>query len=196
MDELMLRQVPLPPELTSVKEQLIERFGPDKVSELVSPYVWARHAVALGLLTGGSVLDVGAGHGLLLNAAALSGRFDRLVGVDVADFELFTRLGKFTRSEQSATDLRYRDDEFDTAVAMEILEHLDDHDYQLALAEVRRVSKRRIITVPYRESEPMLPYHLQRFDDDRLAREFPDAKLTWLRKPGGLKRLSWVLIEE
>lgn len=196
MNVIMLPEVTLPAPLAEVRDRLRAMHGA-RVDELVSRHVWARHAVVMERIgEADSVLDIGVARGLMLNALALSGRHRRLVGVDVRDYELFTRMGTFVRSVQDARDMRFRDGEFDVAVAMEVLEHIEGDGMEQALAEIRRVSGRRVITVPYREAEPLLSYHHHRFDDDALERLFPGARLTHLRKSGRLSRLSWVMIEE
>lgn len=196
MNTVMLRDVKLPSSLVEVRDRLRAMYGP-RVDELVSRHVWARHAVVMGNIgPAESVLDIGVARGLMLNALALSGRYRRLVGVDVREYELFTRMGSFVRSVQDARSMRFRDDEFDVAIAMEVLEHIEGDGMEQALAEIRRVSRRRIITVPYRENLPLLPYHYHRFDDERIAALFPDAQVTHLRKSGNRSRFSWVMIEE
>lgn len=96
-----------------------------------------------------SVLDVGCGDGRLLHVLARRAR--RAVGVDL-HLEPLRRL-KVRSVAGSAVQLPFRDCTFDLVLATEILEHLFPQDRQLAIAEMRRVSRELIlISVPYREN--------------------------------------------
>lgn len=161
----------------------------------LQPVDLARFAFVLSRLTGGAVLDVGYGSGLFLDAAATSGRFTDLAGVEVRRGSAQSAQ-TWARHVADAAALPFADDSWDTVTALEVLEHQPDDKLDVALAELRRVARRKLIlTVPLCEPwPPATKGHLQRFCPDRLVRLFPRAQLTRLEKGNG--RYPWVMIEE
>lgn len=101
----------------------------------------------LGDVVGESVLDAGCGRGYL--AERLTTVCPDVVGCDiVVGDELVDAPGlRFTQGSVEA--LPFRDGEFDTVVSTHTLEHVQRID--LALAELRRVARRRLIVVVPRE---------------------------------------------
>ena len=90
----------------------------------------------------GKVLDVGAGSGALIRQIS-----DAIV-VDLVV------LGNTDMIQGNIASLPFSDESFDTILACEILEHLDDDDLKGGLKEVHRCLKRRghfIMTVPNNE---------------------------------------------
>ncbi len=72
----------------------------------------------------------------------------------------------------SMTELDFPDGAFDTATALEVLEHLDDP--ARAAGELVRVARRFVVaSVPSREDDN--PEHVQLFDKSTFARLFTDA---------------------
>lgn len=149
----------------------------------------ARQQYVSDLIEGGSLLDVGVGRGVMVNLCGLSGKFDRIVGVDIKSYRP-DRMTEWEYVEADVVNLPFGDGEFDTVCAMEIIEHLDEIDQ--ALSELRRVGGRLMITVPFCEGEPMYRGHRQRFCADRLSETFPDGTFTVLVKSTGT---AWVLVD-
>ena len=152
----------------------------------------ARQSYVMELIDGGSILDVGVARGVFLNGCALSGRFDRLVGVDIDDYQPL-RLGDWDMQFRDVCDLTFPDASFDTVTAMEIVEHLHDNKVDDGIAQIRRVATRQLFTVPFCE-QPLGKFHRQAFDAERLATQFPDGRFTVLVKSH--RGTPWVLIEE
>ena len=152
----------------------------------------ARLSYVMDLIDGGSLLDVGVARGVFLNGCALSGRFDRLVGIDIDDYQPL-RLGGWDMQFRDVCDLTFPDASFDTVTAMEIVEHLPDSKVHGGIAQIRRVATRRLLTVPFCE-QPLGKHHRQAFDAERLAALFPNARFTVLVKQH--RGTPWVLIEE
>lgn len=158
---------------------------------------YARWSVALRLAPqGASVLDVGVGAGQFVNAAARSGRFTAVTGLDVR------RHSKFIEGEEikvpityaDATAMPFEDGAFDVAFCMEVIEHLEPDAMRAALAELRRVARAAIVvSVPYAEPEPISKYHRQRFAHQDLDALFPNAERIFLVERN---RVPWVLIRE
>ena len=98
-----------------------------------------------------SILDVGCGEGVLTSewAERLEGR---IVGIDLPDPKLEAEWQKRQRPNleyraEEATSLSFGDDEFDTATAIEVLEHVPDPE--ATVAEMARVAKRwLLVSVP------------------------------------------------
>jgi len=103
------------------------------------------------MIAGASVCDVGCGTGALLtHIRAAHPELTRLVGVDfvindAADIEGVEYVA--ARIE----DLPFADGEFDTVVCTHVIEHV--LEYQKAIAELRRIARKRLIIVVPRERE-------------------------------------------
>ncbi len=98
-----------------------------------------------------SLLDVGCGDGVCCNRAATHvPSLKRVVGVD-RSLEAI----KHVSVEKQVGDvaaLPFADQEFDAAIALEVLEHLPLPTFEAAIRELARVARRHIVvTVPYRE---------------------------------------------
>jgi SAM-dependent methyltransferase len=99
-----------------------------------------------------SVLDVGCGEGVLTHEWAERLGDGRIVGIDLddpklrAEWALRCRPNLEYRAEE-ATRLSFADGEFDTATAIEVLEHVPDPE--ATLAEMARVAERwLLVSVP------------------------------------------------
>jgi SAM-dependent methyltransferase len=100
-----------------------------------------------------SLLDVGCGEGVLTHQwAQRVGDERRVVGIDLDDPALHAEWAKRTAPNleyrvMKAENLPFADDEFDTATAIEVLEHVPDAEH--TVAEMARVAKRwLLVSVP------------------------------------------------
>jgi SAM-dependent methyltransferase len=100
-----------------------------------------------------SLLDVGCGEGVLTHQwAQRLGDERRVVGIDLDDPALHAEWSKRTAPNleyrvMKAENLPFADDEFDTATAIEVLEHVPDAEH--TVAEMARVAKRwLLVSVP------------------------------------------------
>lgn len=103
-----------------------------------------RYRVIAQMVPAGTVLDYGCGEGYL--GRILMARDLDVTGCDISN-ELLDRCPFPTRrlDLNKATD--FADDQFDTVVSSDVLEHL--RDPEAALAEMKRIARRRvIISVP------------------------------------------------
>ncbi|MDV7390942.1 class I SAM-dependent methyltransferase, partial [Arthrospira platensis SPKY1] len=164
-----------------------------------SNYDWKRLFIAYQLVQGKSVLDVGIGNGAFSNILTKSERFDKVVGIDIKkNSKLIIPEENYSFYEMSVVDLKFSDNQFDTVVAMEVLEHLEVQDFPVALKELRRVTKNRLITtVPYNEPEPVWWHdkpggHRQSFNDHKLQKFFPHAVGTIVDRGG----INWIMMVE
>lgn len=105
---------------------------------------------------GPTVLDAGCGRGFL--AERLNQSFDRVVGCDIVLDEDLPDPPGLEFLQGSVEDLPFADDEFDTVVCTHTLEHVQRID--LALKELRRVAKRRLIVVVPRERPYRFSFNL------------------------------------
>jgi SAM-dependent methyltransferase len=132
----------------------------------------------LSLIRGTTVLDVGSCFGFLPLLAAEKDPRLRVVGTDLvpATAALAGRIAaaRGSRARFAAADLLALpagDQAVDTVLAVHVLEHLPAGASAVALAQLRRVARQRVvITVPLEEAPDPVFGHLQAFDLPRLAR--------------------------
>jgi 2-polyprenyl-3-methyl-5-hydroxy-6-metoxy-1,4-benzoquinol methylase len=102
-----------------------------------------------------SLLDVGCGEGVLTKQwAQRLGDERRVVGIDLDDPALHAEWAKRTAPNLSyrvmkAENLPFADNEFDTATAIEVLEHVPDPEH--TVAEMARVGQRWLLASVPRE---------------------------------------------
>lgn len=120
---------------------------------------------------GGSVLDAATGRGYL--ARRLREKVDADTKVSAIDIVLpEKRTDGVSYQQATLTKLPFEDNTFDTVVCTHALEHIKD--YQLALEELRRVCKKRlIIVVPkQREYKYTFDLHINFFPYEYTFRKF------------------------
>jgi ubiquinone/menaquinone biosynthesis C-methylase UbiE len=94
-----------------------------------------------------TVVDIGCGKAEIINS--LSNNLF-VVGVDYSITAL--SYNKKIKLNASSTDIPLRNNTFDMAICLEVIEHLSDEAYQRTLYEIQRVSKKHIIIgVPFDE---------------------------------------------
>lgn len=191
-DEVALWRTGISPEFKAIREHLREG-GITK--NFLRRHDYERWSYVLGLLDGGSLLDIGISAGQFVYGAAATGRFDRIVGVDLRPHRELRRLDPSVELVWTTiADLPFDSGEFDTVCCMECLEHLGDATLVTGLSELRRVSRGRlIVTVPW-EEHPLGRGHLQRFDAERIRSTFAGADVRLLHRKGGT--VPWALIIE
>lgn len=108
-------------------------------------------------IEGRSLCDVGCGTGALLTRIRGSGvQMDRFTGVDFV-IDDASKLDGVEYVAAKIETLPFRDGEFDTVVCTHVIEHV--LDYKKAIAELRRVSRKRLIIVVPREREYLYTFN-------------------------------------
>jgi SAM-dependent methyltransferase len=103
------------------------------------------------MILGASVCDVGCGTGALLTHIRDGHpELKRLVGVDFVVDDA-AGIGGIEYVAAKIEDLPFADGEFDTVVCTHVIEHV--LEYRQAIAELRRIARRRLIIVVPRERE-------------------------------------------
>jgi SAM-dependent methyltransferase len=136
------------------------------------------YAHALSLVRGATVLDVGCCFGFLPLLAAEQDPRRRVIGTDLAPAAaaLASRIsrahGSFARfAAADLLALPVADEAVDTVLAIHVLEHLPAEVCTPALAQLRRVARRRVvIAVPLEEVPDPTFGHVQAFDLPALDR--------------------------
>jgi len=118
-----------------------ERFTPECVREIWYEH-YHRYVFARGLVTGRKVLDAACGEGY--GSALLATEASSVTGVDLSAEAVGHAQSRYAGGNlefitADCVDLPFDDDEFDTVVSFETLEHLEDH--KGLMAEFRRVLK-------------------------------------------------------
>lgn len=101
-------------------------------------------------IEGTSLCDVGCGTGALLSRIKASRPFERLTGVDFV-IDDASRLDGIEYVAAKIESLPFADGEFDTVICTHVIEHV--LEYRQAIAELRRITKKRLIIVVPRERE-------------------------------------------
>jgi SAM-dependent methyltransferase len=103
------------------------------------PSGYPRALAYLDPTRGDRILDIGCGRGEIARACAEHGA--DAIGLDYsrAALDIASEAGTPDLVEAGATQLPFPDGAFDKILFMEILEHLDDVDLGIALAEIKRV---------------------------------------------------------
>jgi SAM-dependent methyltransferase len=107
---------------------------------------------------GSSICDVGCGTGALLTHVRREARvpFAEMVGVDM--IEPGEPIGDGIKFVPGwVEDLRFQDKSFDTVVCTHVIEHI--LDLRRAIAELRRIARRRLIIVVPREREGIYTFN-------------------------------------
>jgi SAM-dependent methyltransferase len=189
LDELVLPRVndPLLATIRTRYDETYQReFGVNEGRGFFRDADWRRISYAAGLLSkdAKSALDVGVGAGVLLNYLTMAERFERVVGIDIARHSKYLSLSDdIDWLQMDACSMSFPDDHFDIVFCMEVLEHLEDEQLEQALAELRRVTRHRLVaSVPFDEPLPLPSFHKQHFDKTRIERVFPTASVTLLHK--------------
>ena len=197
MPAVQVREQRLTPVIHAVEAAYVGRFGkkPEHPGGWYHRDDWRRISFVFGLLQrGGDVLDVGVGAGQFINSLALSGEFRSVAGSDPTTFGKYIELVPgIDRHNHSVAALPFADDSFDVVTCMEVLEHVDGDDFEAGLSELRRVCRGQLImSVPFREAEPISASHRRRFEPDDIRAAFPDGSYLLLDRP----RMPWIIIEE
>ena len=196
---LSLEDYPLDENIAVVKERMEADFGVDFLTKRLPIYDWTRLAFSLHQIRtdAKTILDVGTGHGQMINALARTGRFERVVGIEIEEHPLFRDYAEgFERQFMDAEEMTFADDEFDVVLCLEIIEHQPDGKMERVLEQARRVARTQLlVSVPFVESLPLPAYHQQRFSPSRVRSLFPDASYTLLLKEP-VTRVPWLLIDE
>jgi len=141
-----------------------------------------------------NILDVGCGEGTFVNSIYTK---YQVIGLDASKVPL-----GYVRAETvcgNITSLPFKRDSFDLVTVFEVLEHLTQQDYKMALSEIQRVSKKYIgVSVP--NQEPLEYYlvvcpacrchfnlsrHVRSFDYDTLKDIFDQYTPLKIKEVGG-----------
>ena len=198
-------------DITIVKDDLVrgirdiyneyneKTFGTIKGEGFYTRHDWCRIDYVFSDLVqrGGSILDVGVGAGQLLHTYNKSGAFTKIAGADIVRHTRFYDPEDELRVYfMDVSQLLFADNSFDVVTCMEVLEHIPEASFIKALKQLRRVAKKQLImTVPFNEPEPLPSFHLQRFDEEKIERYFPDAKklIMYKYKRAGV---PWLVLQE
>lgn len=137
-----------------------------------------------------SLCDVGCGNGLFLNFLSSLNQELTLHGVDRSKAALAHVTAP--KSLASITSLPFSDASFDTATCLEVIEHLPEQQYRLALSELTRIAARYVvISVPLNQDlslgQVMCPACKTTFNPDYHFRSFTSTDMSALLEPYGFR---------
>lgn len=178
-------------------QQYYENYGGESVADYVERYLrhepveTERIARLAALLdpSAASVLDVGAGHGLLLEALAEK-RGVRGTGIEITETKVqYARSRGVDLRLGDASRLDFADRSFDAVYCCEVLEHLPFGTFEAACAELARVARHQVVvSVPYDERRHFVRcpycgasvnpyYHFRNFDATSMVTLLPGWRL-------------------
>lgn len=136
------------------------------------------------------LLDVGTGNGAFLSFLEERSSPLELHGLERSNAAIAASRCRAGIIQGSVDALPFKDRDFDTVTALEVIEHLPHTVYRKALAEMARVASLQIlISVPYRERRLMVAcpecgcrfspiFHLRTFDEHKLESLVPGFHLS------------------
>jgi len=133
------------------------------------------------------ILDTGCGDGYLVNQL-------RKKGLDAVGIDLSNERVSYARKRygnhfgvSSIYELKFEDNYFDLSIASEVIEHLEDP--AKALKELKRISKKIILTFPYKEKliKEVCPHCLKRFYRSGHIQYFDQERIEKLIKQNNLR---------
>ena len=179
------------------KQEYKNRFGSANKKGLYTLDDWSRIAFCKQFVegNGGSILDVGVGPGALLNALHQDKHFPRVSGIDIRHYTKLVKLSQDIKVEiMNVAEMTFSDNEFDTVICMEVLEHITHKHFIKALKHLRRVTANCLfMTVPFCEPLPLTSYHKLRFGFNDIKMYFPEGEYYLLVRRQGL---PWLVIVE
>lgn len=134
-----------------------------------------------------SIVDLGCGNGIITNSIPL--------GISATALDRSLTALKIVQTHDKVlgdiSSLPFKDKRFDLVMSSEVLEHLSDGVLEKSVTEMQRISKRYVlVTVPNNEyvkknfvkckvckHEFNPSFHIQRFRENRLSREFSACQL-------------------
>jgi hypothetical protein len=189
---LLLEEVAIGPQLKSVLDDFKARHAAGApIGNGLNLIDYRRWSHVLDLIPDGSdLLDIGVGLGQFVNAAMLSGRFQRVRG---ADYRPHSGLQFLTDFELLRADLtRAPDLSAQIVTCMEVIEHIKTPGFDAAVDNLKKMTNERLlVTVPYAE-HPLPSYHHQRFTVDRLDALFPGGEITLMAEG---RTIRWALVD-
>ncbi len=98
-----------------------------------------------------SVADVGCGNGIFINYLKSKFKLKKVIAIDNSNAAL--KYVKTNKLKADISNLPINNNQYDLSVALEVIEHLDNNTYKIALKELSRISKKYIIiSVPNEEN--------------------------------------------
>lgn len=195
---IALENIEVHPLAYRARAPLVEKFGEEHHNKRFPLHEWQRISLAFEKIQPGArCLEVGPGRGYLSNMLAWEKKFQSQTALDIVELKNPKKFDPHIQYVQkSVTELDEPDGYYDTVICMEVLEHLEDVDFEKALQNIRRVCKSHLImSVPFLEPLPLPSYHKQQFNAERIRKTFPDGKISLLMK-NPARKVPWMMIEE
>ena len=136
-----------------------------------------------------SILNVGAGNGAFLSMIERDHRHTTCTGIERSTAAIAHAVCQSKIAPGDITSLPFDEHSFDLVCALEVIEHIPYQDYEQALSELSRVTKRYILlSVPYKENRLLTTcpychcrfnphYHMRSFSDETLLHLFPGFRV-------------------
>ena len=128
-----------------------------------------------------SVLDAGAGPGVLMNYFLFAPGYTNVTAIDKRVMLKMVEMSPLQDFRiMDVCDLKFESNSFELVVCTEVLEHLPtEKQFNEALQELRRVvSKTLLISLPFQEKIPLIADHYHTFDLSKIQKIFPNGQYT------------------
>lgn len=136
-----------------------------------------------------TLLDVGCGNGAFIKYLENNNLAIKSLGYERSEVAIAHKLCKSGIIKGSVNQIDFKENSFDTVVALEVIEHLPYQIFENSIKEIQRIAKNHIIiSVPFKEKSRLIkcpycgcmfsPYfHIRDFNDIKMKNLFDDFTL-------------------
>lgn len=189
-----LDTIPCHPQAEALKQAIVEKYGTQKKHKHAPHYEWQSLS-------------------LLLQKTSAEDRVLEIISVRHAVTDMLARIKNYIRktktprkiipshkitTHEKATPEQFMetDKTYDVIISVQALEYLSEQKLVQLLEKMRAsCNKKLLLLVPYMQTLPLPAEHKQQFNEERMAKLFPNATFRILLK-NPITRGPWLMVEE